>query len=178
MEPKFRIGQTVYKAGTTNKATTMLCPVCAGNQKVLLVLGNGDEVAIDCDYCSRESADMPLGYIRGPYEISPDVRELWIHGIKMTLRAVQYTEGTDNAYSTYDEDELFGTYEEALEACAKLVAFRQKKDEEELARKFKIDKSYSWNVGHAMQQLVNLERQKIYYEKKIEILGKHVRGKK
>ena len=52
IEIPFAIGAKVWWTGTGYAQETVVCPECAGRLAHRLILGNGEEVSIECGYCS------------------------------------------------------------------------------------------------------------------------------
>jgi hypothetical protein len=52
IETKFAEGETCWWVGPDYKRKIVTCPECAGTKETTVILGNGEEYAIDCDRCA------------------------------------------------------------------------------------------------------------------------------
>lgn len=157
----YKVGDKVFYAIYGIREEHVPCPVCYGNKSVVLILGNGDEVEVECKYC-QSGFNPPRGYIV-EYVSLPKVEEVTI-----TKQTVEYQGDNFNVtyvgsrgYRLYP-DRMFDTYEDA-ENCANLLA-----EEDNLKKanspKFKNEKSYSWNAGYHMKEADKCRRELLYHE--------------
>lgn len=67
----------------------MPCPVCFGKLAVVLILGNGEHVTVECDACGR-GFDGPQGWVDDPCP-SSRVEKVTIDGLKMDYGTLKVT---------------------------------------------------------------------------------------
>jgi hypothetical protein len=165
MDRTYKVGDKVWYATFGSREIQVPCPVCYGNKTVTVILGNGDEVAVECDYCQKGFSGA-RGFVT-EYEHSPAAEYLTIQGCRieqdMDGDKVQYT---SNHYSLYPE-KMFDTEEEALEHAVKMAEEdAQRKSEKP---KYKNEKSYAWNAGYHMKQAQSKRKEADYHEVKAKI---------
>lgn len=160
----YNIGDQVWHATYTSKPTQRPCPVCYGQKEVRLILGNGDEVLIPCDYCGHGMND-PTGYIT-EYEYTPNAEPFLIGSVTLSKDSVEYRSGCNVLYP----QDIFGTKEEAL-ARAAAKGEQQRLDDETQAHRIKHNhyKTYAWNAGYHMRQVTDAKRRIAYHEKMARI---------
>ncbi len=161
----FNIGDSVWIASFELQSEKIPCPVCFGTLKVTLVLGNGDQVILPCDYCGKGD-EGPKGYIeeyrRGPRSESIIITEREISETSEGRR-VRY-----HSYNSryYEAKDVFETTGEALAESQKRadsMAEEEKNRAEHLKKS--VNKSYSWNVGYHLREVKRLKEQIIYHER-------------
>ena len=59
---EYKVGDKVWYATFGNREVQVTCPVCYGNKVVIVVLGNGDNVEVECQFC-QSGFNPPRGYI-------------------------------------------------------------------------------------------------------------------
>lgn len=148
---KFEIGDTVWVAQHRMDKVSHVCPVCFGQLKVKVILGNLDEVIVPCDYCGH-GWEKPSGVI---YEYE------WINApLKAVITGTQITKcGTTEKVEYYsysqrlDSDKIFATEEEAQAKCEQL---KVEHEEEQRTRAYYLKhdklKNYSWNAGYHLRE--------------------------
>jgi hypothetical protein len=109
---QFEIGQKVFAACYRREGVRKPCPVCYGQTKVKLILGNEEEVILPCDYCGK-GFDFPKGYVT-EYE-----HKLYTEEITITGRDIRESFGNSEVtyYSgnfVFHSENLFRTEGEAL----------------------------------------------------------------
>lgn len=81
--PPFAIGQEVWIASAhAYFPVRVLCPVCHGKRSVALILGNGEHVPIECEFCQR-GCDPPSGTVT-KHQAASDLRSGVVSGIEKT----------------------------------------------------------------------------------------------
>jgi len=169
----YKVGDVVWYASFEQRKEKVPCPVCYGNKSVIVVLGNGDEVQVECGFCNR-GYNPPSGYVT-EYVQLPRAEQMTI-----TRRSIEEGSGGEKVeyasthYGLYPE-RMFDTYEEAL-ACADEMA-EQDKIKKENNPKYKNEKSYSWNAGYHMKSAEKCRKEVIYHEEKAKICKSHSKTK-
>jgi hypothetical protein len=123
------IGDKVWWATCENKTVEIDCPVCFGKKEVTLILGNGEQVKTDCDYCGR-GFEPAKGYTQ-EYQMVSGVKEIEITGKEIKENA----EGrhVEYRYQNYclDNFNIFETKEMAENRVKELI---KEYDADELSR--------------------------------------------
>ena len=167
----YRVGDTpwhaTYRHHNENRIT---CPVCYGQLKVTLILGNDDEVVTPCSYCAP-GYERPRGWAEeyAPYAAAEQV----------TITAVEIretAEGTTREYRAdhciYHTENLFDTEAEANARATELgEAERVRRETQAEYIKGKVEKDFTWNVGYHMREARNF-RKKIEYHERMAVLCK------
>jgi hypothetical protein len=93
---EWRLGDRPWLAHYGHEQVQKICPICYGNLKVTLTLGNGDTCIIECSACGL-GYDGPRGYIN-EYEYVSNVEQLTITRIDKAIDAT----GEISKYHFYD----------------------------------------------------------------------------
>lgn len=140
---KFNIGDKVWFAHTVTQAVLTVCPDCAGNKQLKVILGDGSEVAIDCACCDR-------GWVgsRGTIEYSQHAevaKESVVTGISLQSGKVLYT---GEGFWEHNEEDVFGTESEAIERAKTMVAERTAEEVRRSLHKEKDGKTWAFHVTY------------------------------
>ena len=161
----YNIGDKVWYASFGTREEKVPCPVCYGNKKVIVILGNQDEVEVECDYCKKGwmgAQGYVIEYLQlpkvEPHTITGRRVEEGIDGEK-----VEYHDGNSYLYS----DNIFDTKEEALDCATQLVEEHNKKEEVKI--KHKNEKSYTWNAGYHLKAAKDKYKEAQYHEERARI---------
>jgi hypothetical protein len=168
----YNVGDKAWLARDERKAVEIPCPVCFGKLRVILTLGNGDEVSLNCNACERGYYG-PQGTIT-EYEYTAGAIQVTIDGVDIEQsprgEKREYRWGSTggeyaSSWHNAHEGELFATKEEALEECKKLVSQREADQLREIAVKCKPGRSYSWNAGYHLTCAKKAHKEAEYHEK-------------
>ena len=147
---EFNVGDKVWWAKYERQEVKKTCPICDGNLRVTVILGNGDHIETDCTYCER--GFQQYGWV-GEYEYVSAV-EL----VPITRKEVNEGENgrtVEYHYNYYclDNTNAFSTKEEAEVALQEKI---KKAEDEDLRRmeygKGENPRKYSWHVGYYQRQ--------------------------
>ncbi len=172
--PRFKSGDTAWAARFhQNYPIQVPCSICAGTRKVILILGNGEQVELSCDYCGKGNFDIPTG-VEVIYEPVSEPELIIINAVNVTTtnskEDVEYHVGSNGGYRTYYEDTLFVNREEAAERGEQL---KQEWLESERKRidwlKKDAKKSFAWNAGYHLRQIKYHEKQIEYHKEKAQL---------
>jgi hypothetical protein len=174
----YQIGDLVWMGSYESMPVRETCPVCYGKKSLILILGNDEQLQIDCEYCAQGVLRVPSGWVEERYQFEPLVKRVRITGVELRESGdepVRYS-CHDGKYtnSSYGQN-LFETEEAALLHAYEIVKRRLTAQEEELKQKTKINYSYAWNVGYHMRELKAAERNVAYHQNKIRYLSEKVR---
>ena len=163
---EYNIGDTVWWATGGTKEVRHKCPVCFGKVSVTVILGNGEHVETECDYCTKPYGSRGGSVVE--WEWTTDVKQIVIEGKEVREnhegRKVEYRHG-----SYILRDGIICDTKEEAEEARKSIA--EKHHEEELERlqrgKEHNLKSYSWHVGYHQRCLKKAQAEIDYHSKKI-----------
>jgi hypothetical protein len=151
MNRKLTVGDRAWWANCGTREITEPCPVCFGKRKVLLILGNGEQIETPCDYCGKG--------LEGPRGVVTEFG--WVAEPKIIIVGSVRSEETEGKTKhTYiflggycaDSEDLFDTEDEARARCA---VRSEEQAEIEKKRKWHMKdqnlRSYSWHVGYHLR---------------------------
>lgn len=154
----FAIGDTVWVARYERQEVIEECPVCFTKKKVTLILGDGTEVEMECDFC-KYGYEPSRGYIT--------VCKIITNPTQFTITAREIKETTDGITIEYHagsyvlhEEEVFDNHDDALELGEKYAAERQKEEDERFLRLTKTGtrtSSYSAAAGYHLREAKRAE---------------------
>jgi len=146
------------------------CPICYGKREVTVVLGNGDLVIVECDYCGK-GYDGPTGYVKE--------RSAKAFAQLVTISAISSIEnetGTSHEYHVHLSDsssympaaeDLFAAEEEALlRAEAKAAIERKQLEGNAEYLKKQTTKNFSWNAGYHLRCAKTAHKEAELHERK------------
>lgn len=183
--PKYKIGDTKWYATYDKHASTSVpCPVCFGKLRVIVVLGNGDEVSVPCNYCGHGFKN-PTGTIQEYKKVAKAI-PFHITGISfdtcggkevVEYRMVTSSSGSCSSWIPRKEHQLYDTEEEALIEAERLKN-EDETNENTKAEYIKYDKikSFSWNAGYHMRQIKDAQKQIEYHSQKAVLCKARSKG--
>ncbi len=162
------IGDKVWQASFGIKPFTIECPVCFKTGWVTLVLGNGEQVKTECEYCVRGFSE-PMGVVE-EYQRFSDVREVVIGGKEVTEnengRTIEYR--TSENHSLHPGDNMFDTKEEAENRAKVMIKEYEDSEVQRLSHRKKSNQShYSWSVGYYKKRIKEAQRDIDFYSGKL-----------
>ncbi len=148
-----KLGDTAWWARCGDRELTETCPICFGELKVHLILGNGETVELECEYCGK-GVGYPIGSVKECAWIAePEIVVISSISSECRDNGCEVRYGIQRGYSI-DAENLFATKEEALDECDKMI---KKRDRDEFSRveylKQNNKKNYSWNAGYWKRQI-------------------------
>lgn len=164
--PKYNIGDTVWHCDYTRREYKVPCPDCLGTARLIVILGNGTQIGIDCD-CSRYDYQNHGQVSR--YEWAAQCIEEKLTGMEINGSKVKYRIGTQCSYRTFDENQLFATKEEAEVQAEIAKAEHEIADQKEFEGKTQRNKTWKSNAVYHRQQARYHQEQLEYHTKKLEI---------
>jgi hypothetical protein len=179
MEEK-NIGDKVWWAVTEHRQTKVVCPICFGERIVTLILGNGEEVKTECEYC-KIGFESARGFTM-EYERFSDVKEIIITGKEVTENSdgkkIEYRSNTDgHNYCLYPNDNIFNTKEEAEFRVKQMIKSWEDDEVKRIAHKKKSNQTHlSWSVGYYKKKLKDAKKDVEYYSNKLLLIKPHHRG--
>lgn len=164
MEPRFKIGDDVWRASTEQKSSWITCPDCGGTLALKVILFDATEYVIDCAGCAA-GYNPPCGKIKFA-EYSPHAEYHTVTGVQVRGDSFEYN--LSGGYYGKEED-IFSAREGALARSAELMA---EKNERESARVFKKEKdarTWAWRVHYHRREIKESERRLAYHTQKLGI---------
>lgn len=163
---EYNIGDKVWWATCGQREVTIPCPVCFGKLRVTLILGNGEQVKTECEYCTR-GLESAKGYTH-EYQRFSEVKEVVITGKE--VRENENGRNVEYRYLNYclDDKNTFITKEEAETAVKAMILEYENCEVERMNYKKKSNQShYSWSVGYHRRRLKDAQREIDYHSRKI-----------
>jgi hypothetical protein len=177
MTPKFKIDDLVYIPSFDVEENNIVCLECYGKKYLTVILGNGEQVTIDCVACAS-GFDNPTGYVK-VYDHIPKVKSASIVGINISKDNVSYNISLDSSNSKGDfysyttvaeENELFSIREMAEIESIKMSADWKTKEEIRLLNNKEHNKrDWSWHVHYYRSKIREAEKDLIRYKAKLEV---------
>jgi len=159
-----QVGDQVWVARCGHQQVTKTCPVCFGQCKVRLILGDDSEMELPCEYCGL-SYEGPRGVV-SEYEWSDAAVLVTVTEVRVKQSAgVEEVEYSCGPYY-YTPDKVFDAKDEALEQCKAEIAERELQQTKNAGqmKKYK-SKSFAWHAGYHMKEAERAERDAEYHRK-------------
>jgi len=174
----YSVGDKVWVVKIRSTKEEIPCPVCFGDLVVIMILGDGTQVELDCNFCAP-GYSPPTGKVdNGHYECTARPLCLVLTGVDQRRRDgkmdVTYWSGCNG----YNADRVGATQEEALELGAIEGAKINERKDLNLQRKFKDHKNYTWNAGYYMREAKRSLEEHHRYLKKARIMESKARPRK
>ena len=175
--PKFKLGDVVWTPHVGNVPVEIPCPVCFGKKAVIVVLGNDDQVEVQCEFCGGNGLQDPKGVITVHEHIAEE-RKVHIDSITIKQTAggeeIEYQDGCH----LYREDQLFL---DPSEANAKAKELAERQNDEDLKRsnnrkKF-VTKTAAWNAGYWLREAKRLREDMERAEARAKVLSEKAKPK-
>ncbi len=160
----FAIGDRVWLATFATRTIDVPCPVCFNAKAVTLVLGNGEEMRLECDYCSKGFAS-PRGFVVA-YEASPAAHQYMIDRVSVSATDVEY----QSDCTILRGENVFATEAEALDRArdVAVVEAARRESQADYAKAYAA-KSFSWNAGYHLTQAKDQRKKAEYHERMASI---------
>jgi hypothetical protein len=173
---KFNIGDTIWTPLPAQRQIDVLCPVCFGQRKVTVILGDDTHIETPCEFCCLGSDD-PQGTVTewtssagAMARIVTEVRET----VTRTTHTVEYVCDT----WVVTAERAFTTQEEAIAvAIAESEAQALDEAERSATRKKHSHKSYAWHVGYHKREAKRAREQAAFHEQRAVECAARVRKK-
>jgi hypothetical protein len=166
----FNIGDKVYVPKYGTQEVFVTCPHCFGKKYLTVILGDESKVTIDCE-CCREGYEH-----KGKISIwkwGASAEQIPIDGIDSHLEnngktRTRYHEGTGGCYRLHDE--VFATYEEALDFAKGKVAEHDLTEKEEIEnKKIYATKTWARNVAYHRDCIKRYEHDLAYHKARLAV---------
>lgn len=164
-EPPVTLGQTVFIAWAHAYGQTHVpCPICAGNRSVVLILGTGEHVDVECSGCDRG----PYGSQGTVIQHMPmsGVRSGAVTGLSYERDEWQIVVGHDHVKAS--DDVLFLWAEAAEARRVVLHAEAEAQAQRNFESQFKTKrKDHGWSVRYHRDRIADLKRTLAWHEGKL-----------
>lgn len=170
MEPKFKIGQTVYRASYTSYDDGVTCPDCGGTGRVRVIFHDDTIASVDCGLCSV-GYNPPTGRIL-VYKYTPVAIPTTIKGFEVSSDEIRYE--THDCYRSTQED-IFDNEKDCLTRAQFLVGLINEAQESKIATKEKNTKSWAWNASYHRREIKELQRRTDYHTRKLNVASLKVK---
>lgn len=172
VQPKYRVGEVVYTAGTKSEWLEIACPDCAGTRKWRVITGADLEFEIACQRChDRAHSHLP------PYKVYHTVPKVE----RATIRSIEARQGKKpgdarvtyqtQGYGHWDENKLFLSEDEARAAAQEVAdkqnADRERRDEQQHAKWLSVSDLRS-ALAHRVEE--DFRREKDKYERAVQAI--------
>jgi hypothetical protein len=162
----FEIGQLFWLPVPHPRPVMVVCPICAGHKRVVVILGSGEQVSVDCDGCG-------LGY-QGPqgqileYEHEPIAQPFVVASVERYREPDEWYLHSTTNQSSYFKD-LRATEAEALTDAAKRAeSFALQQMDRRGYRKSGLKKA-AWTVRYHRECIKEYERKIAWHRAHIEV---------
>ncbi len=172
----FAIGEQLWRAAADPAQQWETCPCCFGKLKIMMVLGNGEELTINCEMCAQGWRE-PSGKVR-THQVRYSPRSFTPQRVSMSGNDIHYSEASPDAtcYNYADASKLTRDRSECQAQCDLLNAEHAAEEEGRLVHQLiQKKKSMAWSVGYWRNQLKKCEQEA---ERLRERLGIVVASKK
>lgn len=169
-EPKFKIGDTAFRASYDKQPKWITCPDCLGSKHVKMILGDGTEVTIECGGCDPGGYEPSKGVIR-QYDYVTVVKEFTVTGVNVRAEEINYELNNfgGGSYYSSDEKDLFETREEAQADGERQRREHEAEENKRFMAKTKNHHSWKWNATYHRRCIADLERQLEYHRGKVQV---------
>jgi hypothetical protein len=169
--PKYQIGDTVWVAVTGRREARETCKDCAGTRFLTVLLGDGEQVTIECEGCSPGGYEPARGY--NIYaEHYAEARQAQINRAEGGENGWEY--GTSESYR-HAESDIYLTRPEAEKRAAHLAEERTKEQLEKVQHKYKKHRTWSWNATYHRKCIRKAKKDIEYHTAKLDY-AKHFLG--
>ena len=161
--PPFVFGQTIYEPWASAHAEERRpCPVCFGNRSVMLILGNGEHVPVECDMCDI-GFEGPRAFVTG-YSPQSGIRECTVTTLEERYPGKWYVnhQGADQVFATRDEAEGL-----RQELHAKAVAAAENRYTDNTYQRKKL----TWKVGYHRREIADATQRLAWHEARLQDLS-------
>lgn len=163
---EYNIGDVVWWATGGTRQVKHDCPICNKKGVVTVILGNGEYVETQCDFCGK-GQPYPSGFVY-EWEWTTEVKQIVIEGKNVTESSEGRQVDYRNNGCILHNGIMAASKEEAEKLRDEICAKHHLEEMERLQRgKENNVKSYSWHVGYHQRQLKNAQRDVDYHFKKI-----------
>lgn len=173
----FAIGDKAFTATYSRHEKAIVCPDCLGSRHVVVVLGDGTQVTIECGGCDPGGYQPSTGFIK-QYEFAVILLQGTITGIRQVVpnRSIEYELSTEDGCTRHmTEDEVFVTKEEAQAFGESQRVAEEAEENKRFLAKTKDHRSWAWHATYHRNYIKDLERQLAWHNSKILVCKKQTK---
>lgn len=172
---KFEIGDKCFYAHfSSHQQVWIECPECMGTGQLYVILGNKEEVSIECE-CCKDGYNGSPGKIR-MYESKSDVWSICIEGMEIqTGQDTRYKINHQGRIYITKDDRLFTDEDKALVCTKQLIEEYSEELNYRLEQKVKAHKNWAWHVSYHRGRIRQAEKDLVYHKAALEISSKKVK---
>lgn len=164
---KFNIGDTMFRACAGQRESRITCPDCYGKKYLTVILGNGENVTVDCE-CYRPGYGQYAGTVSS-CDFATEVFEETVNSIS----------AAPAEYNHHPENECFKTREEAeIKAAQLLKEYQEGEKNRLLFLKENASRSWAWNASYHRRELKRAQRQVEHHTTKLDVAKSHMKEEK
>lgn len=159
------LGDKIYWVeSSTSYGKYVPCTICFGKLHVTLILGDGSQMTVECDFC-KHGLDEPRGKAK-TWEPAAFIRSGTISGIS-TRNGIQYEVG----HTSLKEHEVFSSEQEA----EPVYQAKLKEVTETAAEWFKnsfvtCTKKQTWSAGYHKSRIKDAERTISWHQARLAMI--------
>ena len=161
--PPFAFGQTVYEPWATPYSEVRIpCPVCFGQRFATVILGNGEQVPVECEMCGL-GFEGPRGYVTG---YTP---QSGVHEVTVTALEERYPGAWQ--VNHWEANRFFATREEAEARRTVLEQEAAEHAQRNFEAQFRMKrKNLTWKVGYHRSCIADLKRKLEWHEARLSAI--------
>jgi hypothetical protein len=175
-KPPYEFGQTVYVVSAdAHRETTVPCPICYGKRRVTVILGNDEQMSVECEYCGKGRGG-PTGTAK-EYGPSSRVTETTVTG----MTRGSFGDGWQIETASYrsSRDPIFTSREEAEAKRVELHAEVVKRAADcNHASKYRGAREATWHLGYHRNGVRRARYDLAHHELKVAHLEAKVAAQK
>ncbi|MFA5900273.1 MAG: hypothetical protein WC829_14305 [Hyphomicrobium sp.] len=147
MNPRFKIGDQVWRARFDASKGYVTCPDCGGTGRLRVTFHDETTVSIECRNCAV-GYDPPTGRVVC-HERHPGAEQFTVTGMEMTATKVTYhLGGTESFHYLADENEIFAAQEDALARSQVQADEASEEERKKIFRKERDTRTWAWNASY------------------------------
>ena len=163
LELPFQIGDIYWLPGFHPEQVEVPCPVCAGQKRVTLILGSGEELQVACECCSAGFL-APRGVI-AEWQHEPRATKFEVAGVRSLHAGRWEVESATGGVCWFSD--LCATQADALRVATTQVARQHEENMRRRQRNRREVNRVSWSVNYHRKQIAELERSIAWHRDKI-----------
>ena len=164
MTLRFQMGDQAWRASFDSTPAYVQCPDCCGSGRLRVIMGDDQEVSIDCQNCTR-GYHGPQGVLQ-VYERTPRAEPVTITGMEMDADKIVYRTSTSR---TVDDADLFADEHQAVARAQEIGDQLGAEERARIANKEKDTRSWAWNASYHRKAIKEAERQIAYHTSKLAV---------
>lgn len=161
--PPFALGDVLWMPAHAPTQITVPCPVCAGHLFVTIILGDGDQLAVECDACGL-GFEGARGVIQ-EWQYAPMAIRFEIAAVSSMHQGRWSVTSTTGGYAQYEE--LLQTEAAALAESERRCAAQLESNMQSRQRHRRNVKKLTWTAQYHRGCIADLQRQIDWHQSKL-----------